>query len=159
LTTLSSSVSNFAFGFNLRRYSKGPDEAAEFAVGVFDIGDGLAAAAGTAAEGAAAGVAGMAAAAVAACTRAAAEGLDVVALRSVVACSPEQAAALASFSPHHIGVATAFGAGASTGGVTLAMAVRGRRAVSRWRNAVGADVTPDVAKVGLVHVDPKLTPS
>lgn len=109
--------------------------------------------------GMAAIMAGMAAAAVAACTRAAAEGLDVVALRSVVACSPEQAAALASFSPHHIGVATAFGAGASTGGVTLAMAVRGRRAVSRWRNAVGADVTPDVAKVGLVHVDPKLTPS
>ena len=48
---------------------KGPDEAAEFAVGVFDIGDGLAAAA---------------AAVVAACRRAAEEGLDVVALRSVV---------------------------------------------------------------------------
>ena len=65
----------------------------------------------------------------------------------MVACSPEQAAALASFSPHHIGVATAFGASSGTGGVTLAMAVRGRRAVSRWRNAVGADVSPDVAKV------------
>jgi tetratricopeptide (TPR) repeat protein len=115
--------------------SKGPDQAAEFAVGVFD-GGCLSAAGGSA---------------VAACRHAAEEGLDVVALRSVLATDADQARLLASFSPHRIGVAQVFGAGTDAnaksggGGATLAIAVRGRKAVARWRAAVGADLTPQVA--------------
>jgi nucleoside diphosphate kinase len=123
---------------------RGIDPAAEFAVGVFYAGRRDAGGGGGGRDGGGgyAVCSQVVAAAAAACRRAAKEGLDVVALRSVLAMDADQAHLLASFSPHRIAVAGAEEVG---GNPTLTMAVRGRRAVSRWRAAVGADLTPQVA--------------